>query len=96
MMVLRARRRSDREAAAAQVSWLDAERCLAEDRALAIDLDRALCALSAEQREVVVLHITEGMTFREIAELCAIPPDTAASRYRLAIGKMRAILKGGE
>jgi len=96
MMVLRARRRSDREAGAAQVSCLDPERCLAEDRALAIDVDRAVCALPAEQREVVVLHLFEGFSFREMAELCGIPQNTAASRYRLALSRLREMLKGGD
>jgi RNA polymerase sigma-70 factor (ECF subfamily) len=95
-MILRARRRSDREATAARISWLDPERCLSEDRAIAIDVDRALCALPAEQREVVVLHLSEGFSFREIGELCGIPQNTAASRYRLALARLREMLKGGD
>ncbi len=94
--ILRARRRSDREMAAAEASWLDPEQCSTDDRATAIDLGRALCALPAEQREVVVLHLSEGFSFREIAGLCGIPQNTAASRYRIALAKLRGMLKGGD
>jgi RNA polymerase sigma-70 factor, ECF subfamily len=46
-----------------------------------------------EQREVVHLKLLEGLTFDEIARLLAIPPNTAASRYRYAIDKLRAGLR---
>jgi RNA polymerase sigma-70 factor (ECF subfamily) len=49
----------------------------------------ALDVLPEEQREVVLLHALEGLTFREIAETLDIPPDTAASRYRYGIEKLR-------
>jgi RNA polymerase sigma-70 factor (ECF subfamily) len=77
-------------------SWLDVAAADPADRALALDLDRALQRLPAEQREVVYLHVTEGLSFREIAAACGIPPNTAASRYRLALAKLRTLLEGGE
>jgi len=55
----------------------------------AIDLARALDALPAEQREVVVLHAFDGFSFREIGGLTGVSMFTAAARYRLAIGKMK-------
>ena len=57
----------------------------AEAAALADALD----VLPEEQREVVLLHALEGLTFREIAETLGLPPDTAASRYRYGIEKLR-------
>lgn len=48
----------------------------------------ALRGLPTEQSEVVVLKIWEEMTFAEIAEILAISPSTAASRYRYAIEKL--------
>ena len=60
------------------------------------DARRALDLLSAlpdEQREVVFLKIYEDLTFREIASVCGIPADTAASRYRYALAKLRASLE---
>ena len=79
---------------AAQLSWIDVEACRMEDRALAIDLGRALQSLPPDQREVIAHHLSEGFTFREIASLCGIPGNTAASRYRIALGKLREALKG--
>jgi len=96
LMMLRARRRHDREAAAAQVSWVDPDACLPDDRALALDIDRALRSLPSEQREMIALHLCEGFSFREIAELCPIPQNTAASRYRLALARLRELLKEGD
>lgn len=88
----RGRRREHDDAA----SWLDVARADPADRALALDLARALGQLPAEQREVVYLHVTEGRSFREIAASCRIPLNTAASRYRLALAKLRTLLEGGE
>jgi RNA polymerase sigma-70 factor, ECF subfamily len=54
---------------------------------------RAVRALPTEQREVVSLKIWQDLTFVEIAELLDIPLDTAASRYRYALQKLRSLLK---
>ncbi|TWU24929.1 RNA polymerase sigma factor [Novipirellula galeiformis] len=48
----------------------------------------AMRTLPAEQSEVVVLKIWEGMTFAQIASVLEITPSTAASRYRYAIEKL--------
>ena len=52
-------------------------------------LEAALAALPAEQREIVHLKVYEDQTFQQIAELLGIPPNTAASRYRYAMDKLR-------
>jgi len=57
-------------------------------------LNAALAALPSEQREVVLLHNYEGMTFRRIGEVLGIPADTAASRHRYAIAKLKERLDG--
>jgi RNA polymerase sigma-70 factor (ECF subfamily) len=54
----------------------------------------ALHKLPSEQREVVALKIWQGMTFLEIGKVLRISADTAASRYRYAIAKLREILGG--
>jgi RNA polymerase sigma-70 factor (ECF subfamily) len=56
-------------------------------------LGAALGELPAEQRSVVHLKLWEGMTFEEIAGALAIPPNTAASRYRYGIDKLRDLLR---
>jgi RNA polymerase sigma-70 factor (ECF subfamily) len=57
-------------------------------------LDRALRDLPADQREVIALKIDGGLTFAEIAACLGVSPNTAASRYRYALEKLRADLKG--
>ena len=57
-----------------------------------IDVARALDELPAEQREVIVLHIVEGFSFREIGRLTGVSLFTAAGRYRLAVGRLRNLL----
>jgi RNA polymerase sigma-70 factor (ECF subfamily) len=61
------------------------------DRSL--QLERALDALPAEQRELIALKLDAGLTFAEIANLLGISANTAASRYRYALEKLRASLK---
>jgi len=53
----------------------------------------AIALLPEEQRAVLHLKIWEGRTFREIASILGIPANTAASRYRYAIDKMRGDLR---
>jgi RNA polymerase sigma-70 factor (ECF subfamily) len=57
-------------------------------------LNLALASLPEEQREVVLLHNFEGMTFRRIGEVLGIPADTAASRHRYALAKLKERLDG--
>ena len=58
----------------------------------AIDIARALAVLPIEQREVIVLHVVEGFSFREIGALTGVSMFTAAARYRLAIAKLKQTL----
>lgn len=53
------------------------------------NLRRALGDLPDDQREVIVLHIWGELTFSEIGDLLAVSSNTAASRYRYALGKLR-------
>jgi len=55
-------------------------------------LEAALAALPVEQRTVVHLRIWEEMTFEELGRALGIPANTAASRYRYALEKLRAQL----
>lgn len=57
-------------------------------------LQRALLALPAEQREVVALKIDGELTFDQIAQVLGISINTAASRYRYALEKLRCWLGG--
>ncbi len=56
-------------------------------------VSRALAGLPEDQREVVILKIYQGFTFKEIAGVCGVSINTAASRYRYAIAKLKDILE---
>lgn len=65
----------------------------AERIALAAQVREHLAALRPEQREAVYLHLFEAMTFREIGGRTGVSTFTAASRYRLALERLRERLK---
>jgi RNA polymerase sigma-70 factor (ECF subfamily) len=58
-------------------------------RAEAGRIEKKMAALDPPQREAVCLHIYLGLTFREIGRVTGVPTQTAASRYRLAIARLR-------
>jgi RNA polymerase sigma-70 factor (ECF subfamily) len=59
-------------------------------------LERALLSLPAEQREVISLKIDGELTFAQIAEVIGVRANTAASRYRYALEKLRAALEASK
>ena len=56
----------------------------------------ALARIPDEQREVIILRIFEGLSFREIAAINGNSINTVASRYRYGIEKVRALMEGGK
>ena len=48
--------------------------------------------IAYEQREVIVLHLHQEMRFKEIAEALGISINTAQSRYRYGLEKLRSIM----
>ena len=64
-----------------------------DGRALGKTLSDALGELPAEQRAVVHLKLWEGLTFEQIAELLGISLNTAASRFRYGLDKLRQRLR---
>jgi len=56
-------------------------------------IEKTLQTLPDEQREIVIMKIWGGLTFRGIAEALAIPANTAASRYRYALTALRGSLQ---
>ena len=53
----------------------------------------ALAELPTEQRVVVHLKLWDGLPFEQIADALDIPPNTAASRYRYGLDKLRERLR---
>jgi RNA polymerase sigma-70 factor (ECF subfamily) len=64
-----------------------------DEAAFRAGLSAALGELPAEQRIVVHLKLWEGLTFEEIAAVLDLPPNTAASRYRYGLDKLRQRLR---
>jgi RNA polymerase sigma-70 factor, ECF subfamily len=59
------------------------------DHAAELNLRRALQSLPDDQRQVVVLHVWGELTFAAVAVVLSISANTAASRYRYALTKLR-------
>jgi RNA polymerase sigma-70 factor (ECF subfamily) len=57
------------------------------------ELSAALAELPEEQRAVAHLKLWGGLTFEEIATALELSPNTAASRYRYALDKLRGRLR---
>lgn len=56
-------------------------------------LNECVALLPREQREIILLKIWGGLTFKEIGELLDLPMNTAASRYRYALEKLRTAME---
>jgi RNA polymerase sigma-70 factor (ECF subfamily) len=83
------RRQSRREEAAARPeaqTWFAGPLEQDERRAA---IAAALGTLPESQREVLVMKIWGGLTFSQIAEALRTSANTAASRYRYALAKLR-------
>ena len=64
-----------------------------DEQAFRQRLASALAELPSDQRAVVHLKLWEGLTFEAIAETLEISPNTAASRYRYGLDKLRQRLR---
>ncbi|HLX95278.1 MAG TPA: RNA polymerase sigma factor [Verrucomicrobiae bacterium] len=64
-----------------------------DEQAFRTGLAGALAELPPDQRAVVHLKLWEGLTFEQIAAALDIPQNTAASRYRYGLDKLRDRLR---
>ena len=55
-------------------------------------LRHAMAELPYEQQEIIILHLQNNMRFRQIAKLQNISVNTAKSRYRYGLNKLRSLL----
>ena len=65
---------------------------LAEHAQIVARYKAALAALPAEQRDVFLLYEESGLSLEEIAAITAVGPETAKSRLRYAVSKLRHAL----
>lgn len=84
-------RREDQLAASGTLTELGAD--ARSDADLRAAIARAVRALAPEQRGVFEARIFQGLTLAEIAESQGISINTAASRFRYALDKIRAELR---
>ena len=56
----------------------------------------ALATLPQEQRDVYLLHEESGLSLEEIARITGVGPETAKSRLRYAVGKLKAALAAAQ
>ncbi len=57
-------------------------------------LSEAMAQIPYEQREVLVLYMQTGMTFRQIAAIQNASINTVQGRYRYGMNKLRSLLNG--
>jgi len=53
----------------------------------------ALTQIPEDQREVIILRFFEDLTLREIATICDVSINTAASRFRYGMQKLRQLVE---
>ncbi len=90
-------RQGSRSAELSEAEWdaipVDAPALTPEDRHV---LQTALSSLSAQERQVVLLHAVSGLKHREIAALLALPLPTVLSKYHRALKKLRVHMEGDD
>ena len=93
LMRRRATREQRNEAFSAETISPFAPTADPDEQAFRNALAEALGELPPDQRAVVHLKLWAGLTFEEIAETLEIPLNTAASRYRYGLDKLRDRLR---
>jgi len=88
----REKRRMERHQALASSELIQSRPGAAEHSMEIERLERELQKLPDRQREVVYLKCVEGLTFAQIGEVIGASQDTAASRYRYGMAKLRNAL----
>jgi len=58
------------------------------------DIERALSLLAEEQKQVLLLVVLEGLSYREVADIQGIPIGTVMSRLARARAQIKAYLDG--
>ena len=84
------RRRQRHESAAGRAPWFMEEGGGRLDAAAVAD---SLAQLPGDQREVIVAHLWNGLTFEQIAETIGISTTTAHRRYVAGLDELRTRLK---
>ena len=81
-------RRTRRESKANQ-EFARSQKTMRPTEGLSTKIDEALGALSASERECLLLHAAEGLTHREVADQLGLTEDAARMRTNRAIDRVR-------
>jgi len=84
------RERRERAHSEADPQWFASS---PDDAETDFELERAVKDLPKIYQEVVTLKIWGGLTFQEIADSIGVPLNTAASRYRYGLDRLREAFK---
>lgn len=87
------RRGATREEHAAQSEPVFQDPADPDENGFHYALEEAMSRLPSEQQAVVHLKLWQGQTFDEIAVSLGLSANTAASRYRYGLEKLRALLR---
>ena len=49
--------------------------------------------LSVEEREIIILHVEEGLTFKEISEIMEMKLTTVLNKYHRSLKKLKKSLE---
>ena len=88
----RERRLPDRSSCELAQRFVDSELTPAkniEAQELAGRVQRAICQLSADDREILLMRYVEGFSNREVAYLLEISPDAASKRHGRALLRLQ-------
>ncbi len=59
-----------------------------------LDMERAMNALSGDQREIILMVTLEGMSYQQVATILGVPEGTVMSRLGRARATLRRLLSG--
>lgn len=89
------RRKIDREtqALSERPAWLEPVDITAVDNPSSDEIQRALLTLDDTTRDIVVAHLWNDMTFRQIADAFEMSPATTHRKFESGIAALRNVLK---
>ncbi len=65
---------------------------LLEKKEMVAELENAVAGIAPHYKEIIFLHLTENLTFEEIAGIVSKPMNTVKSQYRRALALLRTYL----
>ena len=91
-------RKRDREEPAEDISERITSVMENNDNTLLEEIEKEICRLPAEERQVFMMHVNAGLGFRQISNIMEISVPAAYRIYKRAVKTLRQAikLKGGE